>query len=392
MKRKIILAGMLLVLISANAQVSGIDRVLRSIEENNKELRANEHLTVSKKLEAKTDNNLSDPSISYSYQFGHPQELGKTGELTVTQGFDFPTVYGSRNRLNKLKATSFDYQFDAFRQQLLLTAKEACIDLIQLNKQKALIDERLKNAQTLSEVYARRLATGDANALETNKINLELMNVKTEATMNEAARRSKLQELIAMNGNVPLELNDTEYSPVEELTSFEQLKQDVLPSDVTLRSLESESAVAKKQISVNKSGWLPKLELGYRRNTGEGEQFNGFIVGVSVPLFENKNKVKAAKAQALYAELQKAGSEEKVESVLYGLYKEAETLSAAMKDYNKALEGNDMKLLRQALDARQISLIEYFTEVSVIYQSHQNFMELESRYQKVMAQIYKNRL
>lgn len=392
MKRNIVLAAMLLALIGVNAQISDVDKVLKSIEENNKDLRANEHLTVSQKLEAKTDNNLPDPSINYSYQFGHPQELGKSGELTVTQGFDFPTVYGSRNKLNKLKANSFDYRFDAFRQQLLLTAKETCIDLIRLNKQKTLIDERLKNAETLSEVYARRLATGDANALETNKINMELMNVKAEAAMNEAARLSKLQELIAMNGNIPLELNDTEYSPVEELPGFEQLKQEVLPADVALRSLESESAVAKKQISVNKSGWLPKLELGYRRNTGEGEQFNGFVVGVSVPLFENKNKVKAAKAQSLYADLQKAGLEEKNESVLYGLYKEAETLKAAMKDYNKLLEGSDMKLLRQALDARQISLIEYFTEISVIYQSHQSFMELENRYYKVMAQIFKNRL
>lgn len=392
MKRNIILVGMFFVLVSAKAQTSGIDYVLKSIEENNKELRANEHLTVSKKLEAKTNNNLPDPSINYSYQFGHPQELGKSGELTVTQGFDFPTLYGSRSQLNKLKATSFDYQFDSFRRQLLLAAKEACIDLIQLNKQRALLNERLRNAQLLSEVYVRRLETGDANALETNKINLELMNVKTEATMNEGARQSKLQELIAMNGNVPLEFDETEYTPLADLPDFEQLKQEVLPSDIDLRSLDSESAVAKKQISVNKSGWLPKLELGYRRNTGLGEQFNGFVVGMSVPLFENKNKVKTAKAQSLYADLQRAGIEEKTESVLYGLYKEATTLSASMKEYNRLLGVTDMKLLRQALDARQISLIEYFTEVSVIYQSRQNFMELENRYQKVMMQIFKNRL
>ena len=36
--------------------------------------------------------------------------------------------------------------------------------------------------------------------------------------------------------------------------------------------------------------------------------------------------------------------------------------------------------------------LEYFVEVSVIYQSKQNLLQLENQYQKVMAQIYKSKL
>ena len=53
-------------------------------------------------------------------------------------------------------------------------------------------------------MYAKRLQTGDANALETNKINLELLNVKTEASLNETALRNKQQELNTLNGNIPV--------------------------------------------------------------------------------------------------------------------------------------------------------------------------------------------
>lgn len=70
-------------------------------------------------------------------------------------------------------------------------------------------------------------------------------------------------------------------------------------------ALGNESLVARKQIAVNKSQWLPKLELGYRRNTETGTPFNGVVVGFSFPLFENRNKVKIAKAQALNIDLQK---------------------------------------------------------------------------------------
>lgn len=392
MKQIILLIVVFSMLPVAYAQTGTIEQILRNIEENNKELKANGQLTQSKKLEAKTDNNLSDPTVNYSYQFGSPQELGKSGELTVAQGFDFPTLYGSRNKLNKLKAVSFDKQNEAFRRDILLKAKELCLDYILLNQEKKLLDDRLKNAEQLAQIYEKRLQTGDANILETNKIKMELQGVQAEAATNSAARQTILQELIAMNGNQPVELSATEYSPVEEILDLAGLKEEVLASDLDLQALESESEAAKKQITVNKSGWLPKLEVGYRRNTGTGEQFNGFIVGGSIPLFENKNKVKIAKAQSLYADLQKENAELQVENAFLSLYNEMEQLKRSMKAYDIPLMDSSLNLLKQALNARQISIIEYFTEVSGIYQNYQNYMQLQNRYQKVMSQIYKNKL
>ena len=37
-------------------------------------------------------------------------------------------------------------------------------------------------------------------------------------------------------------------------------------------------------------------------------------------------------------------------------------------------------------------MIEYFVEVSVVYQSKTNLLRLENQYQKAMARIYKNEL
>ena len=75
-----------------------------------------------------------------------------------------------------------------------------------LPQQKQILEERLRNAEVLAEMYAKRLQTGDANALETNKINLELLNVRTEASLNETALRNKMQELNTLNGNIPVSL------------------------------------------------------------------------------------------------------------------------------------------------------------------------------------------
>ncbi|MEG1839274.1 MAG: TolC family protein, partial [Bacteroidaceae bacterium] len=150
MNKKFILLGAFATLISTgNAQTGSINEVIRSIEQNNSELQATGQSIQSQKLTTRTDNNLPDPTINYSYLFGSPQEIGKTGELTLTQGFDFPTLYADRSRYNKLKAGSFDRQYEVARRNILLNAKDLCLDLVMLRHQKALLAERLTNAQEL---------------------------------------------------------------------------------------------------------------------------------------------------------------------------------------------------------------------------------------------------
>lgn len=389
------------------AQSSSIDDVLRQIEVNNKELQANTQLISSQKLENKTDNNLPDPTLSYAYLWDSKNSDETVGELVISQSFDFPTLYATRGKMNRLKTGALDAQAIAFRQQILLQAKEICLDIIMLQRQQELLDERLKNAEELSAMYAKRLATGDANVLETNKINLELLNVRTESRMNATALNNKLKELTALNGNRPFTpgrphpdalptaqaLHLTDYPAVPLPADFRPLVAELLAEDPSLQSLQSESSAARKQISASKQGWLPKLELGYRRNTESGHPLNGVVVGFSFPIFENRNKVKIAKTQALNIDYQKENATLQAASALWQLYEEARNLHASMEEYERTFrQQQDLALLKQALVGGQISMIEYFVEISVVYQSKMNLLQLENQYQKAMAQVYKSRL
>lgn len=393
MKQFIVITLLASAALSVNGQNS-IEAVLRSIEANNKELQANNQLTVSKKLEAKLDNNLPDPSVSYVHQYGNREGMGIQGELVASQSFDFPSVYVQKNKLAKSKAASFDRQGAEFRQQILLQAKEICLDLVLLNQQRALLDQRRQNAEQLAELYAMRLETGDANILETNKIDLELLNAKTEARMNESARIAKLQELATLNGGIAIDFTDTTYMSDGDILSFEELCAEAVTSNPQLLTLKSEQVAARRQLSVNKSKSLPGFELGYRMNTATGgERFNGFLVGISIPLFSNRNNVKQAKAQALYTDLQLESTTTTVESELHQLYNQSVALKTSMDEYNTVLKSqNSLALLNKAIQTGQISMIEYFVDVTTFYQSMQNFMQLQNEYQKVMAQLYKYKL
>ena len=407
MKRILILAVALALTAKGHAQ-EGMEAILQQIARNNKALQANTQLIASQKLESKATNNLANPTLSYSHLWDSDDKNITVGELVISQSFDFPSLYATRNRVSRLKSTALDAQSAAVRQQVLLQAQQLCLDIVLLHQQQQLLDERLKNAEELAQMYAERLKTGDANALETNKINLELLNVRTESRTNATTLQNKLKELTALNGNLPLApgrpqpepampgpeaLGLPDYTPTPLPADFTPVLNELLAADPALQALQHESAAARKQVSVSKQGWLPQLELGYRRNTETRHPLNGIVVGFSFPLFENRHQVKMAKSQALNVDYQKEDALLQASSALWQLYDEARSLQQSIDEYKETFaRQRDLSLLRKALEGGEISMIEYFVEVSVVYQSKANLLLLENQYQKVMAQMYKSRL
>ena len=373
-------------------QAQSIEQVLQSIEQNNKELQSQIQLSIAQKMENRTGNNLSDPSVSYSSFYKNGPGVGHGTETVISQEFDFPTQYITRNKQASLANEAVDKQYQASRRDILLQAKQLCLDLILLNQTNELLEIRMKNANDLQAMYEKRLQTGDANVLEVNKVKMETMNVKTEVAQNNAAHRSALQTLLAMNGNMPLEFALKAYPQVKDIRDYNMLRDEVIASDLDLQALDYATRAAEKQISVNKQNWLPKLTAGFRRNTDSEMSMNGFVVGGSIPLFSNRKKVQIAKAQAVSAQLMQEDALLEKENELMGLFNEIKQLKEAMNAYDVPLMHRSLDLLKQALEEGQISLIEYFVEAEMIYKNLQAYMQLENQYQKVMANIYKNEL
>ena len=81
------------------------------------------------------------------------------------------------------------------------------------------------------------------------------------------------------------------------------------------------------------------------------------------------------------------------ENELARLYSQALTLRESLDKYQSVLDKqNNVEILERAIQAGQISMIEYFVNVTTYYQSLQNYFTLQNQYQKVMAQLYKYRL
>jgi len=390
--RKQYMIGVVGLFLAGSLQAQNIADVLQSIERNNKELQAQLQLTEAAKMEVQTQNSLSDPTIDYSPFFAKGVDGVASSELVVSQEFDFPTLYAERRQSGKLQQEVLDRQQQAVRRSILWDAKNLCLDLIRLNQEKALLDARKKNADELLTLFEKRLQEGDAGILEVNKIKMERMNVQTEVTQNNAAHRTALQSLLAMNGNLPLEFTADTYPQVEKIEDYNALYDEIMLTDADLLASDAAARAAAKEVSVNKQNWLPKLSVGYRRNTSLDEKSNGFLIGGSIPLFSNRKKVKIARAQEVGARLQLDNARLQAEATVQSRYNEVLQLQEAMKAYDVPLMHETLDMLKQAVMAGQLSIIEYYVEVDGVYRNLQAYIQIENQYQKLMADIYKNRL
>lgn len=366
-----------------------ITPILEQIEQNNRRLQASRELLKAEVLEAKAENNLGNPEVNYAHLFNSDRSSQQQSELTVVQAFDFPTAYVARSQAARLQADAGECAYMTERRDVLLEAKLLCLDLIKLNKEAALLNLLQAHADSLAHLCQSRLESGDATSLEVNRAKLDLMSIRTELADNASAHRAALQRLLAMNGNVYIEdmVADT-YPAISALPDYETLRDELLPLNRELQQADATIRISQKQVSVNKQGWLPQLQVGYRRNTAPTEQFNGFVVGGSIPLFENRGKVKAARARALSAELEKEDMTMAVEAALQALYNEAYSLKEAMKAYDLPLMYESFDLLGKALQGGQISWHEYYVEMETVVRRGQSYLQLENRYQKVVAEMY----
>lgn len=388
--KKIILAAMAFAaVVSAKAQ--DINAVLKSVEQNNMELKALLKGNEAADIENKSQNTLEDLSIEYSPFFQSETSGIASSELVITQGFDFPTLYGARKKAGQLQRNVLDMQYQTARRDILVNAKKLCLDIINYNKQKQLLQERRKNADELLAMFELKFKNGDATSLELNKIKLDRMNLETELVQADTKHANAMQQLQALNGGLPIEVNMTEYPQApadDEVTMYEK----AVATDWTVRTAQASVLAAEQDVKVNKQSWIPKFEIGYRRNTEGDNASNGFLIGGSIPLFSSKNKVKVAKARQTEAVMQHANARINAENSARTMINQMKQLKASADAYDVPLMRQTLKLLRTAVENGEISVTEYYVEADNIYKNMITYMDIERQYQDALTEIYKNEL
>ena len=374
------------------AFADNIDDVLKQVAVNNLTLQALAHDNQADVLDIKASNSIGGPSVEYSPFFTKGYSGVAESELVVSQEIDFPTKYAARNKQAKMQHTVGEQLLAKQRRDILLQAQLLCIDLIRLNQTLSMLHERLANSETLLQMYQKRMDAGDANALELNKVKLDCMEVRTLVNEAQGERTSLLQQLKQLNGGKPIDVTDTVLPEYPQITNFESYRALAIASDADVAVAQTALRAADMNLKLQKNEWLPNISFGYRRNTEHGEGINGFLVGVSFPLYSNSNNVKAARQRRESAELQVLQAQNEAEASMRTNYEQLQGLQQVIDHSDVKLLQESLDLFAKALQQGEITALVYYVEINSIYEKLQRHIDLHCQSVKLLAELHKAEL
>ena len=373
--------------ISLYAQ-NNVNSVLTTLEENNTTLKALRETAEAQKLGNRTGIYLANPEVGFNYVWGKPGDIGNRTDINVKQVFDIPTITGMKSKVANEQNNLIEWQYKSDRMNILLEAKQYCIELIYYNALKQELDIRLKHAETIAKGHKDRLDRGDANQLEYNKVQLNLAAVQGEISRVEVEQNALLSQLKRLNGGTSVTFEDNRYSEISLPLDFDQWFAQAAQKNPVLAYVEQEIELSKRQVSLSKAMGLPTFSAGYMSEKVVGQQFQGLTLGISIPLWENKNRVKQAKAAVSAAETRQTDSKQQFYSQLQILYNRTYGLKNTADKYRKSLLTlNSTDLLGKALNAGEISLLDYIVEIGLYYNTITQALEAERDYQKAFAEL-----
>lgn len=363
--------------------------VLSSVEFNNTTLKTLRSATDAEKLANRAEISLPDPEIGYNHLWGSPKELGVRQDLNVSQSLDLATISGMKSRLAEVRDGKAEWHYRANRMAVLLEAEHCVLDIIYCNAALRELGRRQVLAGTVVSSLKQKLDRGDGSLLEYNNSRLNLAEMTAEVKRVESERASALVHLTALNGGIPLPVSADTFDPAFVPENFDVWYASIEAVNPILAISKSDVEISRRQLSLDKAETLPSLSLGYMSEKTVGERLQGISVSVSIPLWSNAAKVKKSKAALLAAQGGSEDSALRFRAREEALYQHVLGLREVAVTYREVLdEADNTPLLDKALQAGEISVLEYLVESEHFYESFDDALIAERDFRKALAELY----
>ena len=279
------------------------------------------------------------------------------------------------------------------RIDILLEAQKLIIEVISYNNLINELNTRLGYTDKIVEAFRKGFDLGENNILDLNKANMELIKVKNDLKKIETERDILNNTLTTLNGGNKIEITASSFGNVSLPADFESWYLTAEASSPLLAYVRANIELNKEEVKYNKSLWAPTITAGYMSEDVVGEKFQGITLGVSIPLWSNKNKIKQAKAAVRAAESAQEDAKLQFYNYIFNLYTRSKALEEVYNNYLVGLTSVDNSaLLVKALNAGQISLLDYIMETQLYYELINQKIEAEKEFRISLADLYATEL
>lgn len=306
----------------------------------------------------------------------------------VQQQFEFPTVYGAKNRLQQsnyeLQKSSFEIQ----KKQLYQALSNAYYQYQTLN-------QKAKLYKTLDSIYSkfahaadRRFELGETNYLEKVTATAKQRQIaNTFAKINQQLLTTygQIASLVQTGDSLQIATEMPEKLAVVNL-------QGMMPTETSF--LDHRQQLSNAQKSLEENRLLPDLNLEYFQgtNSGLGASLYGLQVGVRVPIFffGHSSKVKSSKIQTKITEMENTeisiAMNQRYKTLMGQLEQQAKELSY-YEDEGGLLSDQILKAASGNFQNGEIDFFQYIQSLENAYEIQLNYLDVLNQYNQTVIAI-----
>lgn len=379
MKFKYVTLAMLMAATGGTSNAITIHEAASAILGRNGDRMQTELLRDAKNAETYTIANAPDPEVEGDYMVAPEGEDNRWG-FGVSYGIEWPGAYGARRNMGKAMRESNTAEADASILEKEIEIMGELEAYLYAEMRLGIMNGVLATSDSIRAIAEKSLKGGEMSRLDLSKIILEQSRVQSIIAGIEAERIATEGNLKTLNGGQScmalLKTIDRQWD-IHELASLDTYLANARNNPALMKVMK-DFDVAEKNVSVAKAERLPGFTVGYAHEFEDGMHFNGANLGISIPLFASRNKVKAAEAAKAAAEYQMTVSTDQLESEITSLYEEIEALDKALETPMKVFRDTAYSsLLLKAYQGGELSLADYLSELSWFYEAHLEYMDLQ---------------
>ena len=350
----------------AQAQQRPLQQFVDSVMAHSPKIRTLQARMEAQKAAAHAENRLDDPSVSFRYMWGS-DDMDDEKDLIVSQSFDFPTAYLHRSQIKRREVQNASLLYRAACHDVLLQATQLAVELcyndtlLHLVRQQDAMSEDFLNAESI------RFKEGHTSVHRYNESQrLNLIHHQRIRKL-ETERQALLTEFKTVCG--------FDYVPSEVVGNIEHFRQSLLlpkepnfeawwqqmaASSPEMQLVDNTVTLAQLNVKSAKDGWLPKFTVGYEQEVSGPDWLRGVSVGLSLPLWSNGGKVKAARRALEAAQLDAQDQRLAFHTRLHSLYLKAYGELSSANEYRSLLyQQQNEDLLRRTFEEGLIARPDY---------------------------------
>lgn len=334
---------------------------------------------------------ISNPEVTYARE-GINQGNFSEQRWVVSQSLDFPLTGYYRLQREKATTSSLEMELESLKLQLKADVKSAYTQLAFAIETSHLAQERVqlfKNVQDAAQARADLGESSDIDAMQAELQLTEAQNSMEQAYQQIMEARYNLFETIGLEEEqqtYDIAFPDTLHYVAVDIDQNEVLQQ--LDEYPQLKQINQNQLAASYQTKAAKSSYLPDLNMRYyRQDMGNGFNFNGFEVGISIPLWfgvNQSNRVQQAKARYRTQEWRYQEQELAIKKQAEQAWHGYETTKANIQRFRESIQARSRELVDMTQRGYRLGELDLLT----LLEAQRTYLRTQQSYYETLRDYY----